>query len=293
MSEVAAFPADQEHRLPDGRALAWCEYGDPDGAPVLYFHGTPGSRIDPGAISDDIRAAGIRLIAPDRPGLGRSDRVAGKRTYAGWARDVADLADALGVEQFGILAYSGGGPYALAAAAELPDRVTRVVIVSGVAPSEMPGCRKGLAPTDSAMTLLGRRAPWLARRLLAKAISDARNRPEKFDKAVDKDFPCPPDQEILAGGLRAFFTEIFLEAGRDGPAGMVEDFAVWARPSTTPLDRIDVPVHLWHGEEDRTVPVSHSRWVASKVPGAELTVLPGVGHLHTPERWRAFVAPLV
>src|SRR4051812_22843398 len=109
MSEVAAVPADQEHRLSDGRKLAWCEYGDPDGAPVLYFHGTPGSRIDPRPTSDEMRAAGVRVIAADRPGLGRSGHAAGKRTYADWARDTADLADSISVEQFGILAYSCGG----------------------------------------------------------------------------------------------------------------------------------------------------------------------------------------
>jgi pimeloyl-ACP methyl ester carboxylesterase len=292
VSEVVAHPADQEHRLPDGRALAWCEYGDPGGAPVFYFHGTPGSRIDPRFTVEEVRAAGVRLIACDRPGIGRSERVPGKRTFTGWASDVGDLADSLGIEQFAILAYSCGGPYALAAAAALPERVTRVGIANGVAPAEMPGYRKGLAPTDSAMTLLGRRAPWLARLLLARAIGTARKDPAKFAKEVDKDFQAAPDQEILDGGLREAFIELFLEAGRDGPHGVVEDFAVWARPSGIALDAIEAPVVLWHGEEDRTIPATHSRWVASKVRSAELTVLPGVGHLHTGERWREFFAAL-
>src|SRR4051794_19411049 len=156
---VAAVPPDQEHRLPDGRVLAHCEYGAPDGSPIFYFHGLPGSRIDTRITADEMRSLGVRLISADRPGLGRSDPISGKRTYAGWAHDVAHLADALGIEHFSIIGYSCGGPYALAAAAELPDRVEKVGLVSSVATSEMPGYRKSVSPTDKAMTLLSRRAP--------------------------------------------------------------------------------------------------------------------------------------
>src|SRR3954469_25189262 len=90
---TAAAPPDQEHRLADGRALAYCEYGVPDGSPVFFFHGLPGSRIDARVIAHEARSAGLRLIAADRPGMGRSDPVRGKRTYGGWAHDVAHLAD--------------------------------------------------------------------------------------------------------------------------------------------------------------------------------------------------------
>src|SRR3954462_7076760 len=137
MSDVAvAAPPDQEHRLPDGRSLAYCEYGVPDGVPVFNFHGLPGSRIDTRIIAEEARSAGLRLIAADRPGIGRSDPVRGKRTYAGWAQDIASLADALGIERFSVVGYSCGGPYALAVAAELPERVERVGLVSSVATSE-------------------------------------------------------------------------------------------------------------------------------------------------------------
>src|SRR5436190_12648591 len=139
---VAAAQPDQEHRLPDGRTLAYCDYGVPDGRPIFYFHGLPGSRIDGRVAADEMRAAGVRFIAPDRPGLGCSDLAPGKRTYGGWAQDVAHLADHLGIERFSILGYSCGGPYALAAATELPERVERVGLVSSVATSEMPGYRK-------------------------------------------------------------------------------------------------------------------------------------------------------
>ena len=294
MADVtAAAPPDQEHRLPDGRAVAYCEYGVPDGAPVFIFHGLPGSRIDARVVADEMREAGVRLIAADRPGIGRSDPVSGKRTYAGWAQDVAHLADALGIERFSVVGYSCGGPYALAVAAELPERVEKVGLVSSVATSEMPGYRKGLASTDRSMTVLSRYAPWLARTLMGGAVKQARTKPEKFGRQLDRELSAPADRAILDQGLRPLVTELFLECNRNGPAGTVEDFAVWARPSGIESEKVGAPTHLWHGDADESVSIDHSRWLASKLPGAELTALEGAGHLHPPERWREITAALV
>lgn len=292
MAPADQSSGDQVHQLPDGRSLAWCEYGTPDGAPVFYFHGIPGSRIDGRLTADAIAAAGLRMIAPDRPGFGMSSPCAGRRTYAGWVDDIVSLADLLGIDRFAIVAYSAGGPYALAASAELAERVTRAAIISGLAPAEMPGYRKEVGPTDRAMALLAPRAPWLGRLLVGLSVRQARARPERFGKSVDRDFSAPSDQLILDDEIRARLPELFLESARNGPAGIVEDFAVWARPSGLDLSRVSTPVQLWHGEDDRTVQSSHARWIASQVSSAELTIWPGVGHLHTPERWAEVYATL-
>jgi pimeloyl-ACP methyl ester carboxylesterase len=243
-------------------------------------------------VAEAAAAESLRLIATDRPGFGRSSPESGKRSYEGWARDIESLSDALGLGQFAIVAYSSGGPYALAAGIALSDRLTRLAIVSGVAPSEMPDYRKGVCPTDRAMTMLALRAPWLGRLLMGRSLKQAKGHPERFGKSAARDFPAPADQELFEHGIRSLLPELFLEAGRNGPAGMVEDFAVWARPSGLALDRISAPLHLWHGEDDRTVPATHSRWIASQVPSAELTIWPGVGHLHTPARWGEVYAAL-
>ena len=290
---VAAAPPDQEHRLPDGRVLAYCEYGVPDGSPVFIFHGLPGSRIDARVVAEEMRAAGVRLIAPDRPGIGRSDPVPGKRTYAGCAHDVAHLAGALGIDRFSVVGYSCGGPYALAAAAGLPERIEKAGLISSVATSEMPGYRKGLASTDRTMTVLSRYAPWLARMLMGGAVKQARTKAEKFGKQLDRELGAPSDRALLDQGLRPVVTELFLECNRNGPAGTVEDFAVWARPSGIDFEKVKAPTHLWHGDADESVSIDHSRWLASKIPGAELTVVPGAGHLHPPERWREITAALL
>jgi pimeloyl-ACP methyl ester carboxylesterase len=285
MALADAPPRGQVHELPDGRSIAWCEYGAPGGSPIFYFHGIPGSRLDGRLIGDVIATAGLRLIAPERPGYGRSSFGRGGHSYAGWASDIERLADLLDIDRFAILAYSAGSPYALAACLALPDRITRAAIVSGIAPSEMPGYRNQVSSTDRVMTLLAPRAPWLARFLVGRAIAQARKRPEQFGKSVDRNFKAPADRRILDEELRPLLPELLLEAGRDGPAGMAEDFVLWARPSGLDLGKVSTPVHVWHGEDDRTVPSAHSRWIASQIPSAELTIWPEVGHLHTPERW--------
>ncbi|HET9163257.1 MAG TPA: alpha/beta hydrolase [Solirubrobacterales bacterium] len=285
MSQVGSSSPDRAHTLPDGRTLAWCEYGPPDGLPVVYFHGIPGSRIDGRITAGAISAAGLRLIAPDRPDFGKSSLETGKRSHGGWARDVESLADRLGVERFAIVAYSAGGPYALAACIALAERLTSATIVSGAAPAEMPGYRKGVGPTNRVMLPLAARAPWLGRFLVGQALVMARKRPERFAKNANRDFSAPADRKVLDEELREELPELFLESGRGGPAGIVEDFAVWGRPSGLDLNRISTPIRLFHGEDDRSVPCAHSRWIASRIPSAGLTTWPGVGHLHTPVRW--------
>src|SRR6266508_1130420 len=116
--------------LPDGRKLAYAEFGKPDGFPVLYFHGAPSSRLEPLLIgNDDFARFGLRIIAPDRPGMGGSDFQPG-RGFSDWPKDVLCLADSLELMQFVVLGISGGGGYAAVCAARIPERLRTAVIVS-------------------------------------------------------------------------------------------------------------------------------------------------------------------
>src|SRR5438309_1811387 len=114
---------NQTIKLRDGRTLAYAEYGDPAGTPVIFFHGTPGSRLMAAPAWKD-ESLGLRIIAPDRPGFGLST-YRPNRTILNWASDVAELADALKLDKFIVAGVSGGGPHSLACAHELPDRVLR------------------------------------------------------------------------------------------------------------------------------------------------------------------------
>ena len=119
--------------MSDGRRLGYALYGDRAGVPVFYFHGWPGSRLEAAALSDPAAKVGVHVIAVDRPGMGRSDHQTSRR-LRDWPRDVAALADQLGIDRFRVVGFSGGGPYSLACAALLPHRVIAAGHVSGRAP---------------------------------------------------------------------------------------------------------------------------------------------------------------
>src|SRR5262245_51032028 len=126
--------------LPDGRTLAFSEYGSPSGRPIVYCHGVPSSRVEGNLIINGATASALnlRVIVPDRPGLGRSQLQTGRR-IVDWPKDLVSLADALGVETFAVLGSSGGAPYAVACGALIPDRVRVVGVLGGVAPPDAPG----------------------------------------------------------------------------------------------------------------------------------------------------------
>ena len=148
-------------RLRDGRSLGYAEYGNPDGFPVVNAHGGLACRLDV-APADDIAAeAGVRLISPDRPGVGLSDPQPG-RTMADWARDVEELLDQICVERFAAMGWSMGGQYAAAVGYFLRHRATRVAIIAAALPLTEPGVFEQSA-MDRHLTRLSQRAPWLAR----------------------------------------------------------------------------------------------------------------------------------
>jgi pimeloyl-ACP methyl ester carboxylesterase len=281
--------------LRDGRALGYAEWGALDGAPVMYFHGLPGSRLDlaPEPFAAAARAAGVRAIAVDRPGFGLSEFQPGRR-YLDWPADVAQLADVLGLERFAVLGYSCGGPYAAACAQAIPDRLTATAIVSGVGPPDMPRFSDGLGRADRRLIPLARRAPWLARLGVRRALRTAERDPDRFLAEFEGEL-SPPDRKLLSSpDVREAVRTSFLEAGRAGPRGMVHDWAVWGRRWDLRLEAIAGPVHvqMWHGDRDATVPLHHAEEVARRVAGARLIVWNGEGHLHAPEVWREVLAAI-
>ncbi|CQH47565.1 alpha/beta hydrolase fold protein [Halobacterium hubeiense] len=263
-------PTD-EVELPDGRTLAYATYGDPDGAPVVFCHGTPGSRISGQLGADATAEAGVRVIAPDRPGFGASDRQPG-RTFADWAGDVAALTDELGVEEYGVVGFSGGGPYALACAAHTPGRVSRCAVVSGVGP---PGSERGdlgfgraLASASKVSPQFGRPLVWLMARAVASADSFT-------DVVGDADADLADPRRGESG--RVLLAD-FREGLRQGTTPLATDYSVLYGDWDFDLADVTVPTRVFHGREDANVPLAAGERVASAVPDADLAVYENAGH---------------
>jgi pimeloyl-ACP methyl ester carboxylesterase len=267
--------------LRDRRELCYAEYGSSSGAAVIYFHGLPGSRLDPMPFAEEYGARDIRLLALERPGYGRSSR---RRdwTLLDWVGDVVEFADALGVDRFAVLGYSSGGKYAAACGFSIPERLTAVVIVSGVGPASMPEFRAGLGRTDRLSMTLAVRARPLAMVYWRVAGLMVARRPESFLAEFEKELSSPDRAVIGDLNFRRAVVQTSREALRNGPYGIVDDSAIQARDWGFALGEIGIHVRLWHGDNDELVPVSHSRYVAASIPDSELVVFPGEGHLLVP-----------
>jgi len=262
--------------LPDGRDLGYAACGDPDGDPLVVFHGFPNSRVF-GALFDAAgREHGIRVLAPERPGIGVSDPDPG-RTLRDWPADVAAFLDAVDVDRAPVLGVSGGGPYALACAHETPDRTLRVGVAVGLAPASSVGLR------DRLPFLLARLAPPLVRLRLYRDGKQSRDDPEAA-LAERAELAAPADGDYWRGEVGRALLENGLEARRQGNGPLVTELAIYGRPWGFDLGAIDVPVALWYGRDDRIVPVEMGFHLARAIPTAASQFYPDLGHVSTIER---------
>jgi pimeloyl-ACP methyl ester carboxylesterase len=263
-------------RLPDGRHLAYEEYGDPAGFPVLSFHGGLSSRLDVAPADRAARTAGVRLLAPDRPGMGLSTYQPGRRLLD-WPDDVAHLATALGHERFAVMGWSAGGAYAAVCAAKLGRRVTAAALLSSAVPLDEYGTSRGLSLEDRVLTTLARRAPWLASAIMKASVVHASNK--RLLRAAMRVFP-PVDRSVLTEwGPPDVALAFVREAVRQGTAGCVQDYRIFGAPWGFSLGEIAVPVQIWEGADDPTGPPDYRDFLHRRIAGSTVTVVPGEGHL--------------
>jgi pimeloyl-ACP methyl ester carboxylesterase len=281
--------------LDDGRTLGYATFGDPQGQPVLGFHGTPGSRLMLAICDEPARRRGVRLIAPDRPGFGLSDPLPA-RCYCDFADDVAALADHLGVARFPVAGVSGGGPYALACGARIPGRISRALMVSGVGPVRGPDATPSLARRHRLIFGIGARAPGLLRIVTRLIGRTWRENPDRaFDRIVAMNPPM--DRAIMSRlEVRAVLVAALRDAFRHGGEPAATEIALFGRPWGFRLADVRIPVRLWHGEADRLVPAEMGRHMAASLPNCDPTFIPGAGHYwvfdHVDAMMAATVEPL-
>jgi pimeloyl-ACP methyl ester carboxylesterase len=277
--------------LADGRDLGWLELGDPAGMPVFAFHGTPGSRLQLAIDDAPIRAAGLRLICPDRPGYGLSTFQPGRR-LVDWPADVVSLADHLGVERFAVMGISGGGPHSAVCAALLGDRVDSAAIVSGVGPLADPRAIEGMMRANQILTALARRRSRALEVVFRLQVSALRRWPSRALDLMVKQLP-PADVAILSRPeVRELFIRDAVRSSRTAGAAAVQDFELFARDWGFDLGAIEVPVQIWQGDADRNVPPQHARLLHEAIPGSVLHEFAGEGHLMAFDHFEAIGAEL-
>jgi pimeloyl-ACP methyl ester carboxylesterase len=263
----------------DGRELCVEMAGEPHGRPILVHTGEPMSRRLYGGWIADAENKGIRLIGYDRPGYGGSTAHPGYAVASG-AADVRAIAEALGHDRIGIWGISGGGPYALGCAALLPDLAVAVATVASLAPYGIEGFDfyAGMGESNVESFKLFFSDPQASRRHLREAREEVlAATPEQFAEMI-KSLLSPTDAAALTGGLAQWLIESQKVALSAGDQGWWDDGAAHLTNWGFDLRDIRVPVKIWHGRQDRMVPVQHGQWLAANVPGAEADISDHDGH---------------
>jgi pimeloyl-ACP methyl ester carboxylesterase len=271
-----------EHTIPLGsdRKLQALEAGSGRGVPVFSLHGTPGNRFVFPPLIADAGSKGIRLIGYDRPGYGGSTAAPG-RTIASIAVEVSAIADALGIERFGVWGFSGGGAPSLACSALLGKRVVGAACIAGVAPYGAPGldwlAGMGESNVEDFSLLIQDRAAWEKKgerdrlEMVSWGPDDLRRGFQSLCSKVD--------QDALTDEVADWLLQQARDGMKDSAAGMRDDNLSDILPWGFDVGSIRGPVQIWHGGEDRFVPFAHGRWFAEHVPGAEAHLRPDLGHL--------------
>jgi pimeloyl-ACP methyl ester carboxylesterase len=269
---------------PGGRRIAYSVYGAPQGQPVFYCHGFPSSRREALLLHDDARAAGASILSIDRPGYGDSDDQH-NRTLTDWSDDVACLADRLDLDRFSVLGVSGGGPYALACAWRIPERVRGCALVCPLGPIYIDDLLKRMNLAVRLNLSMGRRPIWLANLIYGGPTPAVLRRWPGLVERVRSIAAPPRDREVLAErNNAAVLNRTIADAMRQRAAGARRDLFLYAHDWGIPFGEIGHQVRIWHGRDDGTVPIEHARWYAAHLAHARLTEMPGHGHYSVPLR---------
>ena len=283
---VKAMSNENSVPLENGRVIAFEEYGDATGVPVIFCHGWPSSRTMARLTDEAARDLGIRIISPDRPGISGSSSQP-DRKLIDWPRVVERMVDHLDVGEFRVLAISGGAPYAYATARAMPERVRAIAIVSGAIPiADLPG-REGLLPLYRWMLVLYQKRPQLLRKLfyLARPILSlrlpVRLRPLLLKLLMLR--PCDEDSLRDSAAFEAVF-ESQRRAWRGSTEGVMADAQIYAQPWGFHIEEVRVPVRLWHGNEDRAFSVRLAKEIAERLPNCKARYVDTAGHYSLPIR---------
>lgn len=266
-------------RLPDRRALGYLQVGKADGPAVFHFHGHGSSRLEALMLEEQALAQGLRVIALDRPGIGRSDPRTGDRLLD-WPLDVAAAADSLGIDKFAVQGMSAGGPYALACARLIPQRLTACGLISAVPPPEI-ARRSGPGLRRFAWWVAHRFPNYLRRRLVQFRPDGQPDEDMVRRRMLRVSQWLGGRDELLMQDIemRALLARTMVETARQGAAANRDEIERLVRPWGFDVRHLDFDrIFLWHGEMDRIMPVGPARLLAKRLVGCRATFYSEEGH---------------
>lgn len=281
---------DRQVQLQDGRKLGYSEFGDPKGFPVINNHGGLVCRLDISPADETAKELGVRIISPDRPGIGLSDPKV-ERTMLDWTDDVRQLADQLRLRQFGVIGWSMGGQYALACAYQLTDRVTAAAIIASAVPLDSSSSFEALNKLDQRLTRLSQHELKMAEAIFFSMGELAERAPQTWNMLMSR-ATVPIDAEVMSRlpstGVAGFAAPALLHA-----KGMVEEYRTWIKPWGFTFEQIRCPVMVWQGDADELVPKQWAEEMAQRIPHARLHMIAGEGHLLPYNHYKGILSELI
>ena len=278
-SDKTRMPPLQICVLPDGRQLSFIEFGKCGGWPVFYFHGVPASCYEALLVNEDeIKRFGLRIIAPNRPGVGQSTFEPDRR-FIDWPKDVLALAGHLNIERFAVLGNSGGSAYVLACALQIPDRLSAAVIVSGAWQMNLPLAMRNLSGPNRFFWRIAAKLPWLLTPVLRSMRPSLLSR-EKLLKSFRK-IMQPPDYNAIRLRDRPQIAAETLAGGLAQLEGSATEVQLYVKPSGLEFAGVHIPVYFFHGEQDKNVPMELVRGMLPGLRYASLITYRNDAHIST------------
>jgi pimeloyl-ACP methyl ester carboxylesterase len=254
-------------RLHDGRILGYAEFGVPAKNVMFYFHGQPGSRLEAKFLDVEAVRAGIRLIGVDRPGMGLSSFKAG-RSILDWPDDVIELADSLRIDRFAVTGFSGGGPYAIACAYKIPDRLSACGIIAGV------------GKTGAFLSFLSKWLPWILTPIARRFFFKNEEQAKRSLRWVARRWTEPDRKSLRHPGVGEIMAASLVEAFRQGSKGSAYDGMLLGSSWEFNLKDVRFPnLYLWHGELDQEIPIAQAKALCKKVAHCKPCYYPEEGHI--------------
>jgi pimeloyl-ACP methyl ester carboxylesterase len=274
-----SMETDKTIMLPDGRILGYAEYGDPLGFPVFYFHGGQESRLSSIFMDSTARKLKIRIISPDRPGIGIST-FQDNRQFIDWGNDIAQLADSLGLIKYSVFGLSGGAPHVLACILADSSRIEYASIISGATPYDYKGTLKGMwVPVKLIHWFATMKKDKQLRKFMQNDLDGLVKQPEKRITQFQKYLP-KPDKTLMTDHPEYGweFIEGSKESYRQGIDAVVQEWKLYVSDWQMKLNSIHFPINLWYGSADTMAPIYRGNYYNSELPNSSLKVIENEGH---------------
>ncbi len=288
---MSSVNKNQTFSLQDGRCLGFAEFGTPTGRPLFHFHGSGSSRLEHPASEKILVQMNIHFITVDRPGHGLSDFQPNRRLID-WPQDIAQLADHLGIERFYVDGHSAGGPYALACAHQLPERIIAGAAISSIAPMGRPGAYEDMPLLNQMLAMSSRQVPWITKQICRIMRGMIMSDVEKATRQLMSSIPEADKAVLYAPGNAEILVHSIREGFRQGSQGVaLDDILVngeWGFDLKCVKPRIDI----WHGDADVNVPIHAGSYLHEVLPNRRATFLPGEGHFFLLKCWAQVLSAL-